>query len=86
MRTAVSVIAYAATYGVPLITSSRVPAILPTRPLAGKSTNRRTAATIRSSTRMAAEGFSAQMHVKMASRSDSANADQVSFTICEHPR
>ncbi|ANL50901.1 hypothetical protein AMC87_PD00778 (plasmid) [Rhizobium phaseoli] len=86
MRTAVSVIAYAATYGVPLITSSRVPAILPTRPLAGKSINRRTAATIRSSTRIAADGFSASMYVNMASRSDNAKADQVSFTIFENPR
>lgn len=62
------------------------PAILPTRPLAGKSINRRTAATIRSSTRMAADGFSDSMYVKMASRSDNANADQVSFTIFAHPR
>ena len=50
-----------------------------------KLIKRRTAATIRSSTRMAADGFSDSMCVKMASRSDNANADQVSFTICARP-
>jgi len=56
MRTAVSVIAYAATYGVPLITSSRVPAILPTRPLAGKS--------IRKAVRPQSKAFSDLIHLR----------------------
>ncbi|MDP9812831.1 hypothetical protein J2W42_005702 [Rhizobium tibeticum] len=85
MRTVVLLTVYATTYGVPLITSSRVPAILPMRPLAGKSTKRRVAATIRSSIKMATEGLCASRYVKTASRSVNAKADQVSFTIWTHP-
>lgn len=82
MRTVVSFTVYAAIDGVPLIKSSRVPGILPMRPLAGKSIKRRVTATIFSSIKTAAEGLSVSIYVNMVSRSDNANADQVSFTIC----